>query len=158
MRIDVGIGDMKSTNSYGQMLKTYALGSCVAVTLYDIKSKTTGMIHIALPDSTINPEKAKLKPGYFADTGIPSLLAIMRKRGWKGNKLIVKMAGGASIMDENNHFDIGRRNIVSAKRILWKNGLGVLKEDIGGHKSRTVSIEVDTGEVIISNCKSKWTL
>jgi chemotaxis protein CheD len=158
MRIDVGIGDLQTTNKRGYSLKTYALGSCVAVTLYDKESKTTGMIHIALPDSSINPEKAKMKPGYFADTGIESLLKTMRKNGWQGKKLIVKMIGGASIMDENNHFDIGRRNIVSAKRILWKNGLGVLKEDVGGKKSRTVSIDVDTGEVTISNSKSKWTL
>lgn len=59
-------------------------------------------------------------------------------------------------MDNNNTFDIGRRNPVAVKRYLWKNGLGVVKEDIGGKISRTVSVFIDTGEVLVSNAKTEW--
>ena len=61
MRHDIGIGHFKVSAKPGDEIKTYALGSCIAVVLYDKKAKIAGMIHIALPDSAVNAEKAKSK-------------------------------------------------------------------------------------------------
>ena len=158
MRHDIGIGHIKITATPGDEIKTYALGSCVAVILYDKKLKIAGMMHIALPDSTVNTEKARSLPGYFADTGLPILLSEFKKLGGELKTTIIKIAGGSNIMDENKTFDIGRRNAIAVKRFLWKHRLGVIKEDIGGNISRTVSIDIDTGKVILSNAKSKWEL
>jgi chemotaxis protein CheD len=66
-------------------------------------------------------------------------------------KLIVKLAGGSVIMDPKNTFNIGKRNVLAIKKILWEMGLGARKEDIGGTISRTVSVYVDTGRVVISS-------
>lgn len=158
MRHDIGIGHIKVSATPGDEIKTYALGSCVAVILYDKKMKIAGMIHIALPDSTVNAEKAQSLPGYFADTGLPVLLRDFKKLGGDRKTTVIKIAGGSSIMDANKTFDIGKRNAIAVKRYLWKNGLGVMKEDIGGAISRTVSIDVDTGKVILSNAKDRWEL
>ncbi len=156
MRHDIGIGYLKATATPGDEIKTYALGSCVAVVLYDKKTKIAGMIHIALPDSAVNAEKAKTLPGYFVDTGLPILLKEFKKLGGDRKSTVIKIAGGSSIMDENKTFDIGKRNAIAVKRFLWKQGLGVMKEDIGGKISRTVSINTDTGKVLLSNAKDKW--
>ncbi len=156
MRHDIGIGYMKVTATPGDEIKTYALGSCVAVVLYDKKTKIAGMIHIALPDSAVNTEKAKTLPGYFVDTGLPILLKEFKKLGGDRKNTVIKIAGGSSIMDENKTFDIGKRNAIAVKRFLWKQGLGVMKEDIGGKISRTVSIGTDTGKILLSNAKNKW--
>ncbi len=112
------------------------------------------MVHVALPNSEINIQKSKMTPGYFADTGIPALLQIMAGKGSRrdGRGLLVKMAGGASILDTNHTFDIGKRNILTIKKILWRYGMGSLAEDVGGNHSRTVSVYVDTKEVVISTC------
>jgi chemotaxis protein CheD len=158
MRHNIGIGHMKASASTGDEIKTYALGSCVAVILYDKKAKIAGMIHIALPDSTVNTEKSKTLPGYFVDTGMPLLLKDFKKLGGDRKTTVIKIAGGSSIMDENKTFDIGKRNGIAVKRFLWKHGLGVMKEDIGGNISRTVSIDVDSGTVLLSNAKNKWEL
>ncbi|MCK5199164.1 MAG: chemotaxis protein CheD [Spirochaetales bacterium] len=158
MRHDIGIGHIKVAATQGDEIKTYALGSCIAVILYDKKLKIAGMMHIALPDSTVNTEKARSLPGYFADTGLPILLSEFKKLGGELKTTIIKIAGGSNIMDENKTFDIGRRNAIAVKRFLWKHRLGVIKEDIGGNISRTVSIDIDTGKVILSNAKSKWEL
>ena len=158
MRHDIGIGHIKITATPGDEIKTYALGSCVAVILYDKKMKIAGMIHIALPDSAVNTEKAQSLPGYFADTGLPVLLKDFKKLGGDRKTTVIKIAGGSSIMDANKTFDIGKRNAIAVKRYLWKHGLGVMKEDIGGSISRTVSIEIDTGKVILSNAKDRWEL
>ena len=42
MRHDIGIGHIKVTATPGDEIKTYALGSCVAVILYDKKLKIAG--------------------------------------------------------------------------------------------------------------------
>ena len=158
MRHDIGIGHIKVTATPGDEIKTYALGSCVAVILYDKKAKIAGMIHIALPDSAVNTEKAQSLPGYFVDTGLPFLLEKFKKLGGERKTTVIKLAGGSSIMDENKTFDIGKRNAIAVKRFLWKQGLGVMKEDIGGNISRTVSIETDNGKVVLSNAKNRWEL
>lgn len=156
IRTDVGIGELYVSNIKSDIIKTYALGSCVAVIMYDKEKKVAGMIHIALPDSKVNPKKAETRPGFFVDTGLPVLLREMKKKGATRNSTWIKMVGGSNIMDEEKNFDIGRRNSIAVKRYLWKNGLGIIKEDIGGNISRTVSISVETGEVLISNSKEKW--
>jgi len=158
IKTDVGIGEYVVSNNQADIIKTYALGSCVAVIMYDDAKKVAGMIHIALPDSKVNPKKAETRPGFFADTGLPIFIKEMKQKGATRNTSWIKLAGGSNIMDESNTFDIGRRNAIAVKRYLWKNGLGVIKEDIGGNISRTVSITVSTGEVLISNSREKWNI
>jgi chemotaxis protein CheD len=158
MRIDVGIGEFGVSKHPDDEIKTYALGSCVAVIAYDPETNVAGMIHIALPEAKVNPEKAKKRPGYFADSGLPVFIKAMEKEGAIKRKIKIKLAGGASIMDENRQFDIGRRNMIAIKRFLWKEGLGVIREDVGGTISRTVKIELPGGEVTISNAKSSWNI
>lgn len=148
----LGIGDIGASATHGTVIKTFALGSCVAVVLLDPANRSVGMIHIALPDSTINQDKAKSLPGYFADTGLPVLFREMTKTGSQpnGRGLKVKLIGGASIMDKNDTFNIGKRNVLAIKKILWAHGLGALAEDVGGNHSRTVAVSVDTGRITIS--------
>ena len=150
----IGVGGIGASNTPGELVKTYALGSCVGLILIDTKVNAVGMVHVALPNSEINIQKSKMTPGYFADTGIPSLLQLMAGKGSRrdGRGLLVKMAGGASILDSNHTFDIGKRNILTIKKILWRYGMGSLAEDVGGNHSRTVSVYVDTKEVVISTC------
>lgn len=151
-QIILGIGDFGASKTMGTAVKTYALGSCVAAIFLCPITRTVGMIHVALPDSSINPAKVKERPGYFADTGIPLLLQSMARLGCapNGRGMHVKLAGGASIMDPNETFNIGKRNVLAIHKILWSLGLGAVAEDIGGSISRTVSVAVNTGEVIIS--------
>lgn len=150
--IILGVGDLAASNTAGSQIKTFALGSCVALILYDVRKKTAGMVHIALPDSSINKNRAAAKPGYFADTGVPSLLDLMsRLRGGEHKKLVVKLAGGANIMDAEGTFSIGTRNVKAAHEILTARGLSPMNQDVGGQFSRTVSVEVDTGKVILSS-------
>jgi chemotaxis protein CheD len=158
MRLDVGIGEWKVSSSPEDVLKTYALGSCVAVCAYDETNRVAGLIHVALPEAKVNPGKAEKLPGYFADSGLPKLLNEMLDKGATRKNIRVKIAGGSSIMDQNRNFDIGRRNTIAVKRYLWKNGLGVIKEDTGGNASRTVTFQVSDGAIIVSNAGKTWSL
>ncbi|MHC4870618.1 MAG: chemotaxis protein CheD [Planctomycetota bacterium] len=154
----LGVGDYGAVKGSEDVIKTYALGSCVAAIIMDAETHVVGMVHIALPESKISPDKVKDRPGYFADTGIPVLLENMKAMGVKKiRSLIVKLVGGACVMDPNSTFNIGKRNILAVKKILWKNGMGALAEDVGGNISRTVSVSVKTGKVVISSPgKDNW--
>jgi len=64
----LGVGDLAATATAGAILKTYALGSCVALMILDKKTRCVSMAHVVLPESRISPEKIAKFPGYFADT------------------------------------------------------------------------------------------
>jgi chemotaxis protein CheD len=136
----------------------------VAVVILHAKTKCVGMVHVALPDSSIDTtNKVRTKPGYFADTGIPALIKLMQSMGCNGpgrsGGLTVKIAGGANVMKCNDTFQIGKRNALAVKKILWSYGLAPLAEDIGGTISRTITVAVNTGEIILSQpAKGEWRL
>ncbi len=148
----IGIGEIGYSNGAGDTIKTMGLGSCIAVIFYAPKLNLVGMAHVALPDSTIASDRAKKLPGYFADTAIPLLVKKFKAAGvTKRSELVIKLAGGASIMDPNGVFNIGKRNILAIRKILWQNRLGAIAEDVGKNFSRTVWTEAATGKVFISS-------
>lgn len=154
----VGIGELGVTCTPGGKLKTMALGSCVAIIMISPTTHSIGLAHIALPDSEINPEKVNNHPAYFANTGIPALIEALSKiNKINGKRYVVKLVGGAKVMDENNRFNIGKRNVLAIKKHLWKCGMGAIAEDVGGTISRTVEVDVDTLKVrIVSQGKLRW--
>ena len=157
----VGVGEYGASKTPGEVIKTMALGSCVAVILLHPATRSVGMVHVALPDSKISPDRARERPGYFADTGIPSLLAAMARLGCGNSSkgFVVKLAGGAKVMDPKGTFNIGKRNILAIKKILWTRGMGAVAEDVGGSISRTVAVEVDSGKVMLSSAaRGNWVL
>lgn len=156
--VNIGIGEWAVSRAASDTLKTYALGSCVAVIIYDSIRSIAGMIHIALPDSRVDAERALGMPGYFADTGLPLMIEEMKGLGAARGSVWVKLAGGASVMDPGGYFDIGKKNILAAKRILWGSSLGPVAEDTGGSLSRTVSVAVASGETRISSGQREWAI
>ncbi len=154
----IGIGEWKVSSDPADILKTYALGSCVAVIIYDKLLRVGGMIHVALPEAGINREKAMTHPGYFADVGLPLMIEEMKAKGVQRHNLWVKLAGGSQTMDPEGLFDIGKRNLLAVKKILWKSMLGPVAEEVGGNISRTVSLNIETGEVEISTGNQKKTI
>ncbi len=143
----VGISDAKVSRDPGAVLVTYALGSCVAVCLFDPQAKASGMLHIMLPDSNLDPKKAEASPCMFADTGWAELLRLMAALGADKRRLKIRLAGGAQVMDDRNIFNIGKRNYNAVRKLLWQSGLMVDGELVGGDASRTVRMEVDTGRL-----------
>jgi chemotaxis protein CheD len=159
--IILGVGDFGVSNTPGDVIKTLALGSCVAVVLLEPRTRSVGMVHVALPESSIDRAKALAKPGYFADTGFSALLEAMKRISRLQNEksFLVKMTGGAQVLDPHNTFNIGKRNELALKKILWLHGMGVQAEDVGGHISRSIAADVDTGRVVITSAgRGSWEL
>ena len=146
MKYVVGVADMKISASSGDVIVTHALGSCLGIAIYDPKAKVGGMLHVMLPQSKIDPQKAAENPYMFIDTGIPKLFTDCYAKGADRKRLIIKVAGGASFRDvDTDIFAIGKRNYIMLRKLLWKNGFMISSEDIGGTISRTMFLDISTG-------------
>lgn len=53
------------------------------------------------------------------------------------------------MLDTQGTFQIGKRNYLAARRILWKAGLLIRGEAVGGEVSRTTRLEVASGRMWI---------
>ncbi|HZL57370.1 MAG TPA: chemotaxis protein CheD [Bryobacteraceae bacterium] len=145
--IVVGMGDCRVAGLPALTLSTYALGSCIAVVVYDWKSKLGGLLHVMLPDSSMDRARAGLNPYVYVDTGVPALFRRLRELGSSKGGARCCIAGGASMMADSAHFEIGKRNYLALKKSLWKMGVFVDQEDVGGSESRSVRLDLETGRV-----------
>ncbi len=151
MDVIVDIADMKVSADPADELVTYSLGSCLGVSIWDPEVRVGGLLHFMLPQASVSPEKARTNPAMFGDTGIPALFRAAYELGAVKQRMIVKVAGGSSLLDDNGTFNIGKRNYVLLRKIFWKNGVLIDAEDVGGSLSRTMRLSVATGRVTIRN-------
>lgn len=147
----VDIADLKVSDDPRVTLVTYSLGSCIGVAVWDRVARVGGMLHYMLPDSALSPDKAKANPAMFADTGLRCLFRAAYELGAAKKRLIVKVAGGAQLLDDNGTFNIGKRNYVMLRKIFWKNGVLIDAEQVGANLSRTLRLDVGTGKLTIRN-------
>jgi len=147
----VGVGDMKVSTQRGDLMITHALGSCLGITVHDPVTCVGGLLHVMLPLSTIDLVKAERNPFMFVDTGVPKLIVECFRAGAQKQRLEIMVAGGANSQngDRNDLFQIGKRNMIMLRKLLWKNGLLLKSHDVGGSNSRTMSLEIGTGKVMI---------
>ncbi|MCD7730525.1 MAG: chemotaxis protein CheD [Oscillospiraceae bacterium] len=145
--ITVGIADL-NVGKDGDVLATYALGSCVGICLYDSSTKIAGLAHIMLPLSKDaaggknTPENRRR----YADTGITELIQTMSLSGATASRLTAKIAGGAQMFSTNSSvFNIGERNVAAVKKVLAAYKVNIIAEETGLNFGRTVFFHADTG-------------
>lgn len=147
--IVVQVSDARISNDPDSVLVTYSLGSCIAVALYDPALPLGGMIHFQLPSSEMDPERAKREPFMFGDSGMEILMKNMTQYGADKNRILVKIAGGAAMKTGPKGFDIGKRNFLALRKILWKHGLLLKGQDIGGELPRNLYLHIQDGTVLV---------
>ena len=148
--IKVGIAQMDVVR-VPKTIRTSGLGSCVGVVLYDESTKTAGMIHVMLPDSTLGKVDS-LNVAKFADTGIDALIQLLKVEGVQPFRLKAKIAGGAQMFkftSDKDSMRIGPRNVEAVKAQLLKNGIPIVAEDTGGSSGRTIEFNPATSKLNI---------
>jgi chemotaxis protein CheD len=148
----IGLGEGAIAQGKNETVKTYSLGSCVAVCMFVPTLNLGAMLHIVLPSQKLYSNITENRGAfYYADAGIQLMLKELNRRGCKYNKdILVKLAGGADILSmiENK---IGKKNILAVKKMLWKYRMGPVSEDVGGSFSRTVTLDMEHSNVIINS-------
>jgi chemotaxis protein CheD len=148
----VGIADAKVSNDPSRRLVTYALGSCLGLAVHDPVAGVGGLLHIMLPLSSLDDAKARENPRMFVDTGVPLLFRECYALGARKERMVVKVAGGSFSGDSEaeDRFQIGKRNMLTLRKLLWKNGVLLKGDDVGGCRlSRTMALDVATGAVTL---------
>ena len=143
--IKIGIADLNVCKA-PDAVTTLGLGSCVGVALYDSTTKTAGLVHVMLPDST--QIRNSSNAAKFADTGVVALVKMMEKAGVAKRNLVAKIAGGAkmfSFSDSSKVGNVGERNVEAVKAALKKEGIRLVAEDTGLDYGRTVEIYAENG-------------
>ncbi len=146
--IKVGIADMKIARREGVLI-TYALGSCIGISLYDPAIKLAALLHIMLPEAGSMSDMNVLK---FADTGIQEMLRKMAAFGGVKRRYQCKIAGGAKMFDMKGTGgigNIGERNIRSVEAIMRAEQIRILNKDVGLNYARTMLIDAADGTVRI---------
>lgn len=147
--VRVGIADAAIVSAPDTLI-TMGLGSCIGIALYDKEKRIAGLVHIMLPDSTqfrnaVNPYK-------YADLGIDKLLAEMIIKGCRKERIVAKIAGGASMFnfsDKTIISDMGKRNSLASVEAIKRLSIPIVAEDIGGNKGRTMILNSEDGSVTI---------
>ena len=154
-RLVVGIGEFIVTDQPGDVIVTHALGSCIAVCVWDPYHRVAGMLHFLLPESRINLQRAADRPATFADTGIPLLFQAAYRLGAEKARCRVRLVGGADVRADaapgTSSFKIGRRNLLAAKNVLWRNGVLIDTEEVGGRAVRTVHLWAADGRLQVTS-------
>lgn len=145
----VGVADMVASNDASAEIVTYSLGSCLGITLYDPARKVGGLLHVMLPDSSIDAVKAANAPYMFVDTGVPRLFQSVVSLGGDRGRVIIRVAGGSQFLDQNRVFNIGQRNYDAFCTLLGRNGYTIHARDVGGVACRTMRFDLSTGNVSI---------
>jgi chemotaxis protein CheD len=152
----VGIGEFAVSDVESDTIVTHALGSCIAVCIWDPVTHVGGLLHFLLPDAAVNPARASTQPAAFANSGIPLLFQAAYARGLDKQRCCVRLVGGAEITGLGiSALNVGKRNVLAARNILWRHGVLVQGEDTGGTIPRNVALRLSDGTVTITSAAAE---
>ncbi|PLW79799.1 chemotaxis protein CheD [Candidatus Woesearchaeota archaeon] len=154
--IIVGIGGLVVHHN-PIILTCLGLGSCVGVALYDKENHIGGLAHVMLPESKeytgIRDDKNSIeKLNRYADVAIPTMIKDMVNIGAKKNNIRSKIVGGAQMFIQiNDEFAIGKRNVITVKKILEENNIPIDAEETGGSKGRSMKFDTSNQEITVKS-------
>ncbi len=136
------------------IIATIGLGSCVAITVYDMVAQVGGLAHILLPTEGMSRDthnRAK-----FPASAVPLLLEEMRKLGARG-PFQAKLVGGASMFTSllpAGGVNMGDRNVEASRRALGMAQISLVAQDTGGSYGRSVYLHIRNGRVVVKSLSS----
>jgi len=139
----VGMGQIVA-DGVGMRMRA-VVGSCIALVLYHPRLKTAAMAHIVLPESAGRAGT----PGKFADTAIPSMLAMLKERNTPAPGLTARLAGGANMFGNSGPLRIGEANVEAVAGALRSAGIPIVGQDVGGSQGRRVAFDCSSGEMTV---------
>lgn len=138
----VGMGELKVAKAPNS-LEIRGLGSCIALALYDPLQRLAGLGHVVIPRPLANTPPA---PGWAATDAVPALIEALERSGGRTNRLVARLAGGSSMFPGTyKGYEVGRENANVVERLLREHGIPVISRQIGGHASRSVRLDADSG-------------
>lgn len=149
-RLAVEAGSAVVSNRPGDVLATAGpIGSSVVVCLSNAASGVAGLLHFAWPDSALDPAQAASQPAHYADTGLALLFEEAERLGVEKVRCKVRLVGAANVPDRTGSEKWAKRNLLAARSLLWRNGVFLDSEDVGGTRTRTATLTVEDGQLVV---------
>ncbi len=151
-RLFVGIAELEVARAPAT-LTALALGSCVAVILYDPGAKVGGLAHVLLPSPSVGRPRPE-SPGRFAPTAVAALVEELLALGAAQPRITARLVGGASMftgLQPAGTIQMGERNVHAVRQALHQHGIRLVGELVGGDFGRSVDFEVESGKVRVTS-------
>ena len=136
-------GEVK-TGSNEEILKSSAIGSCIALVAYEPKLQIGGMAHIMLPGTA--PENTKYDKTRYANNAVSDLIIKMKAKGAKVENIEFCVVGGANVLKKEND-TIAQNNIDGVLNLLKKQNFRIKAKSVGGTERRSASLNIKTGKL-----------
>ena len=136
------------------------LGSCLSVTMHDRRLGIAGICHGLLPECKDKRScPSRCSDGFrYVECSIRQLIRLFDKAGSRRRDIEVKCFGGADMftrrIEKPGLVSVGRQNITTAEKLLNREGLRIVKQDVGGLGGRKVLFYTHTGEVLLKRLSS----
>lgn len=141
--IHVSTGEVKAAKKTA-ILKSAAIGSCVVIAAYDAKKMIGAMAHVMLPGTS--PKKTSSPRTRYAVDAIEKMIAMMTPLGTDRKNIEVCLVGGANILQREDD-TIGRNNTDSVTELLTIQNMEIKARSLGGTERRSVTLDVENGNV-----------
>lgn len=128
------------------------LGTCVAVCLWDVRTKVGGMNHYLLPlwngEGLASPK--------YGNIAIEKLVSQMESVGAARKNMVAKIFGGRMHSETGTvAYNIGLRNGQLARQMLAELSIRIVAENVGGENGMTIRFDTSTGIVKLRYIKAK---
>jgi chemotaxis protein CheD len=133
-------------------LVTTLLGSCVAVTLFCPRTQFGAICHAQLPscDNPVDCSHEHAARGKYVECAIMMMLERLAAHGVKRRELQAKVFGGSDMFEGNlKRRGVGSQNAEMALKVLERESIRVVRQDLGGERGRKIIFHTDTGEVLL---------
>ncbi|MFM2302385.1 MAG: hypothetical protein RLZZ84_2121 [Pseudomonadota bacterium] len=129
------------------------LGSCVATCLYDPESHVGGMNHFLLSEPPANTPGVNIDEHYGVYL-MELLVNEMMAKGARKSRLKAHLYGGANV--NRNMMRIGSMNADFARDFLRREGIVLMREDLGGTQARRVDFRPASGQVRLRTVEDRF--
>ncbi len=121
-----------------------AIGSCVVVAAYDVKTGVSAVAHIMLPG--VSPPKSYTPHTRYAFNAIEELMTKMDELGSNTENVEVCVVGGSNVLKRKDD-TICQSNINSVFHILQAKNIKIKATSVGGTERRSIFFDTKNGQV-----------
>jgi chemotaxis protein CheD len=140
--IDVNTGEVKGCND-SSVLRSVAIGSCIAIAAYSLRDRAGALAHIMLPGKARESTDEKTR---YAIDGVDKLLEIMKGFGVDHADIEVCLVGAGNVLEKHDD-TICQSNIKSVTEIMAEKNIPVKATVLGGVKRKSLMMDVVSGKV-----------
>lgn len=140
--VDVNTGEVKFASD-GVILRSIAIGSCIAIAAYDAKRRTGAMAHIMLPGRASGKET---QPTRYAVNAIDEIMNLMTREGTKSCDIEACLVGAGNVLEKQDD-TVCKANVKSVMQLLEEKNIPVRATVLGGTERKGVFMDIENGRV-----------